>query len=238
MAITPVNNHIYPENTYLKTDTTSSHGSSDGFSLEQALQGKTDREGVVYEPDHKASTPRQTDPHLTGNAVPTETSETDHFEKAEELPIFGGFSFTRLLDSLRQVFRYLGTNLSKIFSNIWESKPLTEGTDAFGKDDSSSASGQAIPSVYENTAGSEDAFDQAIARLEASGEWNEDEAIKKALDQGDDETFRTLISQGGRKTPARNTSVLTTYNASGKLVQMDPSNENRILRGDRGSRKS
>ena len=242
MAITPVNNTpgIYPDRPTLKTDTTSSHGSSDGFSLEQALQGQPEQDGVIYEPSSKAGGSESTGPSFSLPGAEEKLKREDSFRESDEFPIFGGFSFTRLLDSLRGILKYLGNNLSRIFSNIWEEKPLTEGTEGFGKEgrDKASSPSADLPPIYLDASSPGDDFDQAIAKLEESGQWNEEEAIKKALDQGDDETFRTLISQGGRKTPARNTSVLTFYNANGKLVQIDPSDENRILRGDRGSRKS
>lgn len=61
----------------------------------------------------------------------------------------------------------------------------------------------------------EDDFDRAIAALEA-----EEEGAPAA------------------RTPARNTGLLTYYDRRGKIVTPDPSVRQRVLHGDRGTRKS
>lgn len=65
-----------------------------------------------------------------------------------------------------------------------------------------------------------------------------DQDIRKALKSGDTDTFRALLSRDGSRLPAKSTSLLTYYDASGRLVMPDPSDQYRILHGDRGSRKS
>nr|MCR4895912.1 hypothetical protein [Lachnospiraceae bacterium] len=53
-----------------------------------------------------------------------------------------------------------------------------------------------------------------------------DEAIKAALQAGDEAAFQRLISDYGRRTPARSTSILTKYDASGRIVTPAPSDLN------------
>ena len=67
----------------------------------------------------------------------------------------------------------------------------------------------------------------------SSTEQARDEAIKAALQAGDEAAFQRLISDYGRRTPARNTSILTQYDARGKLVTPDPSDLNRMIHGER-----
>ena len=64
-----------------------------------------------------------------------------------------------------------------------------------------------------------------------------DADIKKALKAKDTDSFRALLSQDGHRIPAKNTSLLTYYDSKGNLVNLDPSDQYRILHGDRNSQR-
>ncbi len=64
-----------------------------------------------------------------------------------------------------------------------------------------------------------------------------DARILHALKSGDRNHFRSLLSEDGRRTPARNSSLLTYYDAKGNLISPDASVQQRVLHGDRGSMK-
>lgn len=64
-----------------------------------------------------------------------------------------------------------------------------------------------------------------------------DARILHALKSGDRNHFRSLLSEDGRRTPARNSSLLTYYDAKGNLISPDASVQQRVLHGDRGSLK-
>lgn len=64
-----------------------------------------------------------------------------------------------------------------------------------------------------------------------------DARILHALKSGDQKHFRSLLSEDGRRIPARNSSLLTYYDAKGHLISPDASVQQRVLHGDRGSMK-
>ncbi len=64
-----------------------------------------------------------------------------------------------------------------------------------------------------------------------------DPGILHALKSGDSQGFRSLLSEDGRRTPARSSSLLTYYDSKGNLISPDASVQQRILHGDRGSIK-
>lgn len=41
------------------------------------------------------------------------------------------------------------------------------------------------------------------------------------------------LSEGGRRKPARNSDILTTYNQFGRIVEVDPSEQNKIFHGNK-----
>lgn len=64
-----------------------------------------------------------------------------------------------------------------------------------------------------------------------------DPAILNALKSGDSAGFNALLSEDGRRSPARNSSLLTYYDSKGNLISPDASVQQRVLHGDRGSIK-
>ena len=62
----------------------------------------------------------------------------------------------------------------------------------------------------------------------------EDErVVKKAVKDMTREEVTEYVSDGGNKTLAKNTDVLTTYNQYGKIVDVNPSDRNLIFHGNK-----
>lgn len=64
-----------------------------------------------------------------------------------------------------------------------------------------------------------------------------DEKIRKQLRSGNLEQVINLLTDDGRRTMAKNSTLLTYYDKSGKLTQLNASDRERILHGDRNVRK-
>lgn len=64
-----------------------------------------------------------------------------------------------------------------------------------------------------------------------------DEKIRKQLRSGNLEQVISLLTDDGRRTMAKNSTLLTYYDKSGKLTQLNASDRERILHGDRNVRK-
>lgn len=81
--------------------------------------------------------------------------------------------------------------------------------------------------------------EQANANDQASYEAKEaarDETIRKHLRTGNLEQVISLLTENGRRTPAKNSNLLTYYDKRGRLRQIGASDRERILHGDRRSR--
>ncbi len=64
-----------------------------------------------------------------------------------------------------------------------------------------------------------------------------DEKIRKQLRSGNLEQVINLLTDNGRRSVAKNSTLLTYYDKSGKLIQLNASDKERILHGDRHVRK-
>lgn len=224
--INPVSNNIPPEyhptsGKAMKVDNNS------GFSLEAALNNKesaADDNGVIYE---HSSSPQTADHSRERKGGTFEKSldkairEQDIREKALSSTIL---DFKKLWNTVKSFVSGLIKNIRQIFGNLWDSKPLGDGIESINKKSSANNTNNNLPSSRKPA---------SIDELEAS----RDEGIRKALNSGNKDEFRSLISENGKRRPAKNTSMLTTYDSRGKIVSLNPSDENKILHGDRGSKK-
>lgn len=68
-------------------------------------------------------------------------------------------------------------------------------------------------------------------------ETEEQPTIDDILKSGDISELERYLSENGEKTLAKNSGLLTFYDKSGKIVNVDSSDSNRILHGDRNSWK-
>ncbi len=64
-----------------------------------------------------------------------------------------------------------------------------------------------------------------------------DEKIRKQLRSGNLEQVISLLTDDGKRSVAKNSTLLTYYDKSGKLTQINASDRERILHGDRNVRK-
>lgn len=173
----------------------------------------------------------------------TETNPSSYQKAASAEP-----SFT---DVLRTFFARARQFLRELWTAIWETPPAKEDTAVLTKEEldetlsmDGNASDRTEPlddaavtdhaansnTVSGNTAGGNTA---AQDQLHAAN----DARILHALKSGDRNHFRSLLSEDGRRTPARNSSLLTYYDAKGNLISPDASVQQRVLHGDRGSLK-
>ncbi len=229
--INPVDNNLQSNYQVQKKVTAADNGGSQ-FSLNSALDKQTAGEGVIYEPSSDKTPEKGT----ANTSKKTDTFESaldnarENLKNKEEKPDQITEFANKLWENISDFFVSLWKNIKKIFGNLWDSKPIGDGLENMAKTDKASDTNSAKPGS--KTADSEENI-SSIDALEAS----RDERIRKALSEGDKDRFRSLISEEGTKAPARSTSMLTTYNAKGKINELDPSDENKILHGDRGVRK-
>lgn len=225
----------------------SSQGESVPFSMDQALAEESAKDEGVYYEHGKAPQAKSSDQNSKDrSSVP----EDQIIEKPNPDAPLGAIDTGNLIKGIGRFLSGLWDKLLKIFGNIWESKPLTEGV----KDDTGDMTGDPLhtedsmnfhySSMGQDTSElPQDEFDASIEELEKEAEASgdtlseehikpyEDKAIKDALMSGDDERFERLITRGGERHAAISSTLLTQYDSRGRIIQIDPSDENLILHG-------
>lgn len=78
---------------------------------------------------------------------------------------------------------------------------------------------------------------EEAARKQIERETNKDAEIQKLLRSGDMEQVISLVTENGQKTMAKNSTLLTYYDRTGKITPLSASDQERILHGDRSVRK-
>lgn len=86
--------------------------------------------------------------------------------------------------------------------------------------------------------GNADVADGAVQETDSEvREAERDAKIRKQLRSGNLEQVINLLTDDGKRSVAKNSTLLTYYDKSGKLTQLNASDRERILHGDRNVRK-
>ena len=91
-----------------------------------------------------------------------------------------------------------------------------------------------VTEIMDATASADTAEDTAAFRTD---EVDPDREIRRHLKNGDVEQVIRLLTDNGRKTAARNSTLLTFYDKNGRLVKPDASVQQRTLYGDKNTQK-
>ncbi len=219
---------------------TSGQGSSTPFSMDQALAEESAKgEGVYYE----HSSPQKSEKE-TKKDKPEEKADSNIVEKPNPNAPLGAIDTANLFKGIGKFLSGIWENVVRIFGNIWESKPLNDGIEKTENEEAETDPLHADDSMqfYRSETGMDvkdsipgDEFDAYTEELEKEGEEHiksyEDKAIKDALMTGDEERFERLITRGGSRHAAISSTLLTQYDSKGRIIQIDPSDENLILHG-------
>ena len=222
--------------------------SSTPFSMDQAIAEESAREEGVYYDRSSSQKPERNQP----NDKKENNDSSEIIEKPNPDAPLGAIDTAKLFQNLGKILSGLWENILRIFGNIWESKPLTEGIDKNADSDEEIDPLHSEDSMkfYRAETGMDsadsvpgDEFDAYTEQLENEGvSYNsdseeehikpyEDKAIKDALRTGDEERFERLITRGGSRHAAISSTLLTQYDSKGRIIQIDPSDENLILHG-------
>lgn len=165
------------------------------------------------------------------------------------------FGLTDLLDSIRTFFTSAVAAVRDIFDKIWndpqagdtakgnsemaadasfiDSPTSVEILDAAGSLEGGETTDVIRLEAVREPAGFMDAAENtAVSRID---EENADNEIRRHLQNGDVEQVIRLLTDNGRKTAARNSTLLTFYDKNGKVVTPDASVQQRTLYGDKNT---
>lgn len=156
--------------------------------------------------------------------------------QAEAMERPGAPGLALWLGQIRAFLTATAAAIKDIFSKIWND-PKQE--DALGEYSDSAESAEntgviRVTEIVETAAPTDAAKDTAAS---GTGDENPDHEIRQHLLKGDVEQVIRLLTDNGRKTPARNSSLLTCYDKNGRVVELDASVRQRALYGDRNTQK-
>lgn len=176
----------------------------------------------------------------------------EHQKQAETTEHPNASVTTSLLDTIRTFLTAAVTAIKDIFDKIWNTPhpedtvkntpEMSETEDSSEKTDSAGIPGDTetpeaagtirVTEIIETTG-----FTDTAETSSHTDEENSEREIRKHLQNGDMEQVIRILTDNGRKTPARNSTLLTSYDRNGRMVQPDASVRQRTLYGDRNTRK-
>lgn len=78
---------------------------------------------------------------------------------------------------------------------------------------------------------------EAFVKRQAEQETERNKEIQRLLRSGDMDQVVSLVTENGQKVMAKNSTLLTYYDRTGKIAPLNASDQERILHGDRSTRK-
>lgn len=170
------------------------------------------------------------------------------------------FGLTDLLESIRTFLTTTVAAVKDIFSKIWnDPQPGDAVQDSSGTietaealeimetaesleaaetaeilDNTGIAGAISVTEIIEATEHADATEDAAVPQITVE---KQDREIRQHLQKGDMNQVIRLLTDNGRKTVARNSTLLTYYDRNGRVVELDASVKERTLHGDRNTQK-
>lgn len=142
-----------------------------------------------------------------------------------------------LVDTIRSWVTAFVQSVRDIFYKIWnDSTPSVEPDEA--EEIEEAAEPERLSEEYLALKNLEQLQNpEAAARQQLERETKKDAEIQKLLRSGDMEQVISLVTENGQRTMAKNSTLLTYYDRTGKITPLSASDQERILHGDRNTRK-
>ncbi len=144
----------------------------------------------------------------------TETAKTQSESKSGQVPLF---------ETIRTYVMEAITAVREFFYNIWNDRSQEE------------VSQDVQPSEGILQEPVEIIDDSDEISLPDTGEEYRDREIRESLRSGDMAQVIDLLTDNGKRTIARNSTLLTSYDKNGRVVEPNASDAERVLHGDRNT---
>ena len=246
-VVNGINSNDYYDYTQLKMpDAADKTGNGEQFSLAyQRAQEETEEkdESDKSEEPGAVGAGRQRTVVQSGVKLELSGNRQTYAEKERENARQVGTSSQGLADTIRSWVTTFVQSLKNLFYKIWNDPVTHESTDplvngAVQDQTKDIAEPEKLTEEYlalknlEELQNPENAVRQQIERKP-----KKEEEIQKLLRSGDMEQVISLVTENGHKTMAKNSTLLTYYDRSGKIAPLSASDQERILHGDRNTRK-
>lgn len=239
-------NHI----TYTKTKNVNIPNTGEKFSLnynQEELQTKDNKKKDKADKSEKgrkdATEQSGVRLELSNNG---KSSSADRLKTSEAANAQASASGQSIVELLRGIVTTAVSAVKDFFYKIWNDEP----------DVKSETGSETIPDMIAET---ENAIDNGLgieeetkeefdipmqipdsidsAESQKIAEQRLDREIQPYLRKGDLNQVISLLTDNGKKTVAMNSTLLTYYDRNGKMVEINASDRERILRGDRNTKK-
>lgn len=174
----------------------------------QEKQQQAERSGVMLELSSRGRDAR------ADRQGQTETAKTQSESKSGQVP---------LLETIRTYVMAAIAAVREFFYNIWNEQPQ-EGV---------SQDVQLLEGILQEPVESIDTSDEMSVL--AVGEECREREIQESLRIGDMDQVINLLTDNGKRTIAKNSTLLTSYDKNGRVVEPNTSDMERVLHGDRNT---
>lgn len=168
------------------------------------------------------------------------TSSVDRLKTAETAKAQASESGQSIVDMLREIVTTAISAVKDFFYKIWNEPDNTiESTDVEDSEviAESIAMAESAEIAEEQSKETTENIIQDPAETRKMNEERLDREIQPYLRKGDLNQVISLLTDNGKKTVAMNSTLLTYYDKNGKMVEINASDRERILRGDRNVKR-
>lgn len=179
---------------------------------------------------------------LSGSRIDGQEQNTDGASKAKSTD--GG-----VFDAVLSLFKSLFVAVGNFFYKVWNDPPQEAASEDVSPEEAQRYTEEyyamkgiprpeaaAVSAKEELSAGADVSESASVQEEKESFEAKQaerDEKIRKHLRSGNLEQVISLLTDDGRRSVAKNSTLLTYYDKNGKLTQINASDRERILHGDR-----
>lgn len=189
-----------------------------------------DEKGVVWEREEKKETVKDTKADVkkqSAEAVAIKGTAAD--QKADSV-LKTNSTPEPLSAGIKQVLEQIFSGIRKIWEFIWYG-------DEKDKKENEATAVESDRKVTEEQKSAEviapPAKNQPFTYEAGMSDEQKDKVIRELLKKKDTEGIMTVLTDNYSKIPAKNSSLLSSYNRHGQMVEIDPMSARRILEGDK-----
>lgn len=147
-------------------------------------------------------------------------------------------------DSVRETFQKLIQYAKELFDKIWNDPPPEEISVEVTAEEAErytqeyyALKGEKERAVEGNRMPASESVQTSAEQQGMTVSVNKDAEIQQYLHSGNLEQVISLLTDNGKRSIAKNSTLLTYYDKSGKLIPVNPSDSERILHGDRHAKR-
>ncbi|MBO5209930.1 MAG: hypothetical protein J6B68_11420 [Lachnospiraceae bacterium] len=169
----------------------------------------------------------------------TKTEYTSDASKEQDRPEQKSF-----LDTIQEIITGIIQSVKDFFYQIWndtdaETENAAEDTTDATLEISAAKEANDVEELdaIQEFSGQKETVGQTAEEIQRQDEARIDKEIRQYLHTGDLPQVINILTDNGKRSMAKNSTLLTYYDRNGRVVEPSASDKERILHGDKGSRK-